>query len=458
MSAAITDLLKSGQLARLIPTVADSKKEERATSTLLASFMVVPAYAREVLANAGAPAGKRLKVVCYTEITFNDDTTPDLRPDGLIIVSNGPTTWTALVEAKIGNKDLTPEQIENYLDLAKKHGINALITISNQFATTPTHHPVKVNKNKLKAVELYHFSWLSLKSKAVLLTANKEVDDPEQAYILSEIVRYMEHDSSGISSLTQMPGKWKDLCHAIQQKDTPTKSSDTVLDSVAGWHQLLRHMALKLGMSISQPVKIALTRSREKDAELNFSEDCSQVTTDNTLTAHFEIPNTAAKLVLEADFQRKTINFSMRLDAPKDRTRATASINWLTRQLKGQENNNLLIRAYWPKRSKQTSATLAEATDNPKILVPEGTSTLPTALEVTRVIDLAGRFKGSKTFVEETTREFAGFYEDAGQHLSKWVAQAPKIKEKPPEEPSIPTIFTGANDLITDSASQETTE
>ena len=458
MTTAITEHLKTGQLARLIPTVADSKKEERATSTLLASFMVVPTFAREVLSSAGAPAGKRLKVICYTEITFKSkDNTPGARPDGLIVISNGPTTWTALVEAKIGNADLTAAQIEEYLDLAKQHGINALITISNQFATTPTHHPVKISKAKQKTVELYHFSWLSIKSKAVMLTANKEVEDPEQAYILSELVRYLDHESSGVSSLVKMPSQWKETCNAIQQGTAPTKTADITCESVAGWHQLLRHLALDLGMSISQPVKIALTRQREKDAELNFNEDCNYLATQSTLRAEFEIPDTAARLVFIADFMRRTINFSMRLDAPKDRSRATTSINWLTRQLKGKEITDLAIRAYWPKRIKMTTATLTQALEDPSDLVPDGTKELPTALEIVRVVDLAGRFKGAKTFIEDSSIEFSRFYQDVGQHLTKWIAAPPQIKDLKPTEPTIPTIFSGANDITTENQSDDDT-
>ncbi len=175
MVAEVISLLARAEIARLMPTVADSKKEERATSCLLASFMVVPAFARDVLSSAGAPVGKRLKIVCYTEVTFKTtEKGKKPRPDGLIVITNGSKQWTAFVESKIGNANLTQEQIEEYLDLAKQYRINALITISNQFATTPTHHPVKIPKNKLRSVELYHFSWLSLKSKAVLLTGNKE--------------------------------------------------------------------------------------------------------------------------------------------------------------------------------------------------------------------------------------------------------------------------------------------
>ena len=66
----IVDQIESGQIARLLPTVADSKKEERATSSLLASFMVVPAFVGEVLSSVGVHFGKRSKIKCYTEVVF----------------------------------------------------------------------------------------------------------------------------------------------------------------------------------------------------------------------------------------------------------------------------------------------------------------------------------------------------------------------------------------------------
>ena len=420
MKTEVTEFLASGQLARLIPTVADSKKEERATSSLLSSFMVVPVFAREVFSSAGAPVGKRLKITCYTEVTFKtNDKEKRSRPDGLVVIHNGSKTWTAIIESKIGNSELTNEQVEEYLDIAKKLGINAVITISNQFATTPTHHPLAVNKNKTRSVELYHFSWLSLKSKAVLLMGNKAVDDPEQAYILSELVRYLDHDSSGVSSLTKMSSEWKEICNSIQQGTNLSKNSELVKSSVSDWHQLLRHLSLNLSMLIAQPVDIALSRAREKDSEINFAEDCNYLSTENKLIAEFTIPNAASKLAFSADFLRRTINISMKLEAPKDKSRATASINWITRQLKGENIENVSVRVYWQKRIKMTAASLSEAIEDPTVLIPSGVSEMPTYLEVIRVIDLATKFKGSKTFVEESSKGFPKFYQDVGQQLSQ---------------------------------------
>jgi hypothetical protein len=448
MSSAITTSLASGQLARLIPTVADSKKEERATSSLLAAFMVVPSYAISVLSDAGATIGKRSKITCYTEVVFKSaDKGKGARPDGLVVINNGPKEWTALIESKIGNAALTNDQVEGYLDLAKLHKIDAVITISNQFATTPTHHPLTIGKLKTRSVELYHFSWLSLKSKAILLTDAKGIDDPEQAYILSELVRYLDHDSAGITSFTKMPASWKELCTAVQHSAVLNKNTDYLTGSVSGWHQLLRHLAINLSMALGQPVDINLTKQRERDADLNFSEDCVYLTKTSTLYAEFNIPNAAARLVLSADVLRRVINISMKLEAPKDKSRATASINWLSRQLKSAKQDNLSIRAYWPKRIPETMATLDAIFENPAVLIPPNVSELPTYLEVIRVVDVGARFKGAQTFVEDVSAQLPKFYHDAGQHLTKWIAQAPKIKEKDKEESILPTIFSAKQEL-----------
>jgi hypothetical protein len=119
------------------------------------------------------------------------------------------------------------------------------------------------------------------------------------------------------------------------------------------------------------------------------------------------------------------------------------------RQLKNKEVNNLSIRAYWPRRMGTTIEPLNMVSQNPAILVPEGSNAMPTFIEVCRVIDLGARFKGAKTFVEDISGVIPSFYEDAGQHLSSWVAKAPKVRDKAtdstvlkPTLQAAPTIFS----------------
>ncbi len=93
------------------------------------------------------------------------------------------------------------------------------------------------------------------------------------------------------------------------------------------------------------------------------------------------------------------------------------------------ESTDLIIRAYYPKRIPMMSAALETVIDDPAILVPENVKDLPVSMEVIRVVDLAGRFRGAKTFVEDAGREFPKFYKDVGQHLVRWIPKPPKIKE-----------------------------
>src|SRR5690348_4623343 len=87
--------------ARLIPTSGlngDQEKERRATSALLAVMGAVKEFSRALLSPLGAPAGT---LETYIEVPF---LLGDQRvfPDGLIRVSRGSRSWTALVEVKTG--------------------------------------------------------------------------------------------------------------------------------------------------------------------------------------------------------------------------------------------------------------------------------------------------------------------------------------------------------------------
>ena len=171
----------NGSAAKLFPFWPTQKRRKSDQHSAI-YFTVVPDYARAVLEEVGAPVGKRAKIECFTEVSFKGSNEKS-RPDGLIIVTNGSKKWAALVESKVGRSDLTQDQVETYLDIAKEQGFDAVITISNQFAQLST-HTHWLSKIKTRSVSLFHFSWLSLTSKALLLTSSKAVSDVEQSFML----------------------------------------------------------------------------------------------------------------------------------------------------------------------------------------------------------------------------------------------------------------------------------
>jgi hypothetical protein len=387
-----------------------------------------------MLQDVGGPTNQRATVQSYSQVVFKDTSGErKLRPDGFLEVDSGRKIWRAIIEAKIGNAELSVEQVEAYLDLARELEIDAVITVSNQFSTIPTHHPIPVSKQKLRSVELYHFSWLAILTKARLLSEDKTVGDPEQAFILKELIRYLSHPASGVCEMTRLGSEWKDVCNKIQTGTPIAKSDTTATAVVSQWHQLTRYLALELSNAVGKSVDVWLPRSHTKDAAQRLAEECGNFATTPVLSVELDVPNAASRVAMEADFLRRSLRFSVTLNTPQDRARPTAAINWVTKQLSSLANtahiSDILIRVRWPYRAPDTVAALADALNDAKSLVPPEKKDLPAGFQIQRVVDLGARFKGSSTFVEDARRELPRFYKDVVQNVANWVAKAPAYRE-----------------------------
>src|SRR5690625_621459 len=149
--------------ARLIPASGikgAADQEGRATSALLSVLTVVPGFAHGLLKPCGAPLGRvRANVETFIEVAFEDKKRKrSPRPDGLIRVTRGKRTWTALVEVKTRNNPLVKEQVEEYMDVAREQKFDAVITISNEIPPVLGAHPLALDPGKLRATPVYHFS------------------------------------------------------------------------------------------------------------------------------------------------------------------------------------------------------------------------------------------------------------------------------------------------------------
>lgn len=422
------DFLEQGEPARLIPVVADSSREQRITSALLAVLKSVDEFGKHMLQAVGAPVTKTSKIDCWTEVVFKRTTDEQKsRPDGLIILTLGSKKWSAMIEAKVGTAELTREQVETYLDIAKENGVNAVITISNQFATLPTHHPIVVNKRKTKAVSLFHWSWQAIMSEAILLAEHKGVADPDQAFLLRELIRFLDHQASGVLAFTRMGLGWQELCIAIQQGSSISKNAPYVFNSLRDWYQLAEFISLKLSLAVGRSVSINISRSHAQDPQQRLNHSTEALLSRQELEAEFIIPDAAARLKVTADLKRRTIASSMRLSAPADRARASSVINWALNQVKKCEDLELIIRAHWPGRTPVTSGSLAQLKANPVSLLSANPTIKPTAFEFVKVIDLANRFRGPSVFVESALAVVPDFYSEVGQYLKAWIPPAPRI-------------------------------
>ena len=176
--------------------------------------------------------------------------------------TRGQRSWTALVEVKTGKNDLNAEQIVHYLDIAREQGFDTVITISHEVATTPGVHPVAVDKRKLKKVDLFHLSWSRIHTEALIEQTNQTVSDPDQAWILSEFVRYVENSKSGAWDFDDMGPEWVEVRNAAAQQ-TLRAADKVTLDVVARFDQLLAFSGMELSRQLGVNVQQRLTRKEQ---------------------------------------------------------------------------------------------------------------------------------------------------------------------------------------------------
>ena len=166
--SALDDILKNANTARLIPAVADSRKEERLVSILLATLSSVRPFAEQFLERCGERVGKSSVLSSYTEVEFpSPDGSSKDRPDGVLCLTARKARWTAILEAKIENADIDQEQVNRYAELARRYSIDAVITLSNQLVPLPTHVPYSVSTRSNN--KFFHISWVSILTQAKLI-------------------------------------------------------------------------------------------------------------------------------------------------------------------------------------------------------------------------------------------------------------------------------------------------
>ena len=318
----LPEILVSGEMARLIPVIADSRREQRVTSVFLATLSAVPSFAQTLLTPLGQRLGQRSVVNTFTEVVFKGDEKVKDRPDGLLQISSGRNTWSALIEAKIGNVELDPEQVQRYMQLARGRELDAVITISNQFVARPDHNPINVPKSLTRYVSLYHWSWKFILTEAILQQTQELVTDPEQAFILREFIRFLSNDSIGVSGFDQMPAEWRELNALMKSGASLRRTSSEIEAVVNAWHQETRDLALRMSRHLATNCELKLPKAHAKDPTQRLKDDCAEIAVKEKMSAEYTIPNAASVLKVDVDLKAQTIRVAMHVDAPGDRKKA----------------------------------------------------------------------------------------------------------------------------------------
>ena len=417
--------LVSGDEARLFPILAETSKEKRVASIFLAVMTQIPALSEQVMGSVGLRVGKRTRVRAFTEVVLKEKVKDGCRPDGLILIDTGRSQWSALVEAKVGRNGLSPDQVSKYVELAKANGINAVVTISNEFVSRAEHSPVAIPKTLLRKVDLFHWSWSWLSTLCEILQHQEAVTDQEQDYLLKQLNHFLSHPATGVERFTQMSASWKDVTQSVVNQEALKKTSPEVESVAASWIAEERDLCLHMSSFVGHEVSAKIERKQSDDPAARLKAVATELAENQTMSSTMRIPNCASDIGICTDLARRTVTVSMSLKAPTDKKTTKARVNWLLRML-SCDDERIIVRAHWPGRGAPTSKEIGALRADPGVIQNDNPEAAPHSFEVSLVENLGKRFSGRRTFIEDVERIVPTFYDLVAFHLKAWQAPPPK--------------------------------
>lgn len=422
------------QKARIIPVVgtgAGNEREQRATSAFLAVLSIVRTLSIDLLTPLGASRAGAAHVTTYVEPPFKlaDKTTS--RPDGLIEVRYGnQKPWTALVEVKTGNAELAADQVNRYIEIARDQGYQAVITISNEIAPSEGQHPTQGLKvRKGSRVEVHHFSWTRIANIASRIKARTRESDPEQAWLLDELLRYLEHASSGAVELDDMGPEWVEA-RELARTGMLQRSEPQATDVAQRWDQFLTYAALRLGMRVNADVQERLTRAEQEDVNLRTKRFVNELCDTGALTGELIVPKSIGDVSICVDLRARLSAVSTTFRAPDDK-RARGSVSWLVRQL-SEAPATLEVAAHARNSRTPAIASLGDLREDSSGMLAD----LPgdvAKFTVTMRCELGMGRRSARTagFIESVLTAIYSFYEQVHQKLVAYQPRAPQAQAKP---------------------------
>ena len=190
------------------------------------------------------------------------------------------------------------------------------------------------------------------------------MSDPDQAWILGELIAYLDDERSGASGFQDMGENWVKVRNGAGEGTL--RASDAEVRDVAGrWDQFVEYLCLGLGQDLGRDVRPVRPRKQTHAARLDAA--ATALAEQGVLTAAIRVPDAIGPLTVEADLRARRVVTSVVGRCASDGRPATR-INWLVRQLKDAPDG-LVIEASFPNVRGTTACVLSDLRENPQALL-----------------------------------------------------------------------------------------
>ncbi|WP_285564362.1 TerD family protein [Streptomyces sp. RTGN2] len=312
-SLAENDAWKSARLFPAPTLKSDKEREVRATSVLLSVMAQVPEFGRRLTAAFGAPAGR---MQTFTEVSLPHGDTPK-RPDGVIRVERAGKLWTALVETKTNGNALRSDQVQNYMDIAARRGYEAVITLSNDVALEGSPLvAVKTDGRRKHKVALWHLSWAEVAHQAHMLIRHEGVGNAAHAWLLQELLHYLQHENSGCHGFQNMGPSWVPVRNGIDT-ETLSEGDPRAVEVVESWERLIRQVCLRLGGELGQKALPVQRAQRGTTPQSRRAALADRLCEEGRLTAELRVDGSPGIITIVADLRTGKLRTSVEIPVPE---------------------------------------------------------------------------------------------------------------------------------------------
>ncbi|MEU3984244.1 TerD family protein [Streptomyces sp. NPDC026672] len=413
--------------ARLFPVSAlksDRDRETRATSVLLSVMAQVPEFGRGLTAGFGAPAGR---METFAEVSLPHGESPR-RPDGVIRVERAGKLWTALVETKTNGNALRQEQVQAYTDIAARRGYEAVITLSNDVALDGSPLvEVKTDGRRKHKVALWHLSWAEVAHQAQMLIRHEGVGNAAHAWLLQELLHYLQHENSGCHGFQNMGPAWVPVRNGIDD-ETLCEGDPRALEVVESWERLIRQVCLGLGGELGQKVLPVQRTRRGGDPRERRGLLADRLCRQGRLEAGLRIEGTPGVLSVAADLRTGRLRTSVDVPAPEQ----GYPLTWAKRLVRrlAEAPADLHIETLVEGETGGPRGTLERLRPEPGDLLPKADGARITGFRLSLLKGMgSGRGNAETGFIRSVDDAVQRFHTTVLLHLDRTPPRRPTPKE-----------------------------
>ncbi len=376
----------------------------------MAVLDIVPSFRGEILKLCDYNSGKTCQYKSFMEPQYSSPNLPNYRPDGLMICKRGTTYWSAFIEAKSDNNKIRSEQVLEYADLASKLNIDAVISISNEFALNPKELPYTLKGNKRRKREIFHLSWPQIRTcLGIFIGSTNDCNDAE-LQVLHHALSFMLHDKSGVETYDMMPIEWTKFVQSASTELGFSSSTPGLMEIVHGWQQERRDLCAKLNGIVDGGVELRHPSGARSTPKEITAFDKKLLADSYKLKAGYFLKNSKTRFHVTSDLRACCHRFAIEINTPKGK-KAKATINWLCEELSNLNNNNYSIRLNWPGRGEDTTIELANLLKYPDTAF-NGQKEAPKTVSIITRDRNVRRFKSRKQFIEDLEKNAINLIKD----------------------------------------------